>query len=52
MRSLSTLLLFGKNALDKEDFKRFRERVQFLINNDITVVPVTPEIVVKMQSIC
>ena len=50
-KDIDTLLFFAKNSLDKEDFKRFRERAQFLINNEITVVPVTQETVVKMQCI-
>lgn len=50
-KDLDALLLFAKNSLDKEDFKRFRERAQFLINNEITVVPVTQETVIKMQCI-
>lgn len=50
-KDLDTLLLFARNSLDKEDYKRFRERAQFLINNEITVVPVTQETVIKMQYI-
>lgn len=37
--------------MDKEDFKRFREKAQFLVNNEITVIPVTQEIIIKMQAI-
>lgn len=50
-KDIEILLLFAKNSLNKEDFKRFRERAQFLINNEITVVPVTQKTVVKMQCI-
>jgi predicted nucleic acid-binding protein len=50
-KNSDTLLFFARNSLEKEDFKGFRERVQFLINNEITVVPITQEIVVKMQCI-
>lgn len=48
---LDVLLLFAKNTLDKEDFKRFRERAQFLIDNEIIVVPITQETVSTMQCI-
>lgn len=50
-KELDALLLFAKNSLDKEDFKRFRKRAQFLINNNIKVVPITQETVAKMQCI-
>lgn len=50
-KDIDALLLFAKNALDKDEFKRFRERAQFLIDNEITVVPVTQEIVIRMQCI-
>lgn len=50
-QNLETLLLFAKNSLNKNDFKYFKERAQFLIDNEITVVPVTQKIISKMQCI-
>lgn len=50
-KELDVLLLFAKNALEKEDYKRFRERAQFLVNNNLTVVPISREVVVRMQRI-
>lgn len=48
-KDIETLLLFARNSLEKEDYKRFRKRANFLISNDITVVPITQAIVNKMQ---
>lgn len=50
-KELDTLLLFAKASLDKEDYRKFRERAQFLIDNNIIVVPITPDIVTRMQYI-
>lgn len=48
-KDIETLLFFARSSLEKEDYKRFRKRANFLINNDITVVPITQTIVNKMQ---
>lgn len=50
-RELDTLLFFAKASLEKEDYRKFRERAQFLIDSNITVVPITPDIVSRMQHI-
>lgn len=50
-KCLDILLFFAQNSLDKEDYKMFRDRVQFLISNNITVVPITQEIIIRMQCI-
>ena len=50
-KELDTLLFFAKASLDKEDYRKFRERAQFLIDSNITVVPITPDIVSRMQHI-
>ena len=40
-KDMETLLLFARNSLEKEEYKRFRKRANFLISNDITVIPIT-----------
>ncbi|MGN0707756.1 MAG: PIN domain-containing protein [Faecalibacterium sp.] len=50
-KDLSTLLFFAKSSLDKFSYKQFRRKVEFLINNDIVVVPLSQESVNTMHRI-
>ena len=50
-KDLETLLFFAKTSLNKGQYRKFRERAEFLINNNITVVPLTQAIVSRMQRI-
>lgn len=50
-KDLDTLLLFAQLSLDKEEYKKFRERAQFLVDNNMVVVPITREIVNRMYGI-
>lgn len=45
------ILLFARNALNKKEFKEFRKKLQFIVDNEITVVPVTTKTVAQMQCI-
>ena len=47
-KNIDALLFFAKNTLDKEDYKKLRKRAQFLIDNDIHVVPVNERTVSRM----
>ena len=50
-KSIDVLLSFAKLSLNKEEFKSFRKRVNYLIDNNLTVVPVNKDIVIRMKSI-
>jgi len=50
-REIDTLLMFASMSLEKEDYRKFRDRIQFLIDNEITVVPITKSVVNRMQRI-
>lgn len=50
-KDLDTLLLFAQLSLDKEEYKKFRERAQFLVDNNIVVAPITQEIINRMHDI-
>lgn len=46
-----TLLFFAQRAFRKADYKKFKQRLDFLLDNNIRVVPVTPSIVERMHQI-
>ena len=50
-KDLASLFFFARNTLDKEEFKRFKERAQFLVDNELIVTPITEDTVNLMHSI-
>lgn len=50
-KDIDGLLFFARNTYCRKDYVLFRKKVQFLIDNDLSVVPVTQEIVNVMHRI-
>ena len=50
-KNIDILLFYAKNSLEKDEYKKFYEKVKFLMDNDIVVVPITSKTIQEMQSI-
>ena len=50
-KDLDGLLFFARNTYCRKDYITFRNKVQFLIDNNLSVVPITQEIVNVMHHI-